>query len=186
MAAKKEKISTHTPLAGCNYIQKCHFTDEENFYSHTPCGVQRKGNTIIIKIGEFLLTHPLRGATIVYQNLLKNKQISTHTPLAGCNGHSDKLYLVYSISTHTPLAGCNRLCAGAYKAGDNFYSHTPCGVQRRLPLFARRSTISTHTPLAGCNAYWVSKGVPVYNFYSHTPCGVQPQNNVFYCKLHTI
>lgn len=24
------------------------------------------------------------------------------------------------------------------------------------------------------------------NFYSHTPHGVQPQNNVFYCKLHTI
>ena len=33
----------------------------------------------------FLLTHPLRGATGLHNNGDVDYEISTHTPLAGCN-----------------------------------------------------------------------------------------------------
>ncbi len=54
--------------------------------------------------------------------------ISTHTPLAGCNGGGIIMNFL-KISTHTPLAGCN-MCSYKWDNDD---------------------LISTHTPLAGCN-----------------------------------
>ena len=38
-----EKISTHTPLTGCNVYDGVKFQYQDNFYSHTPHGVQQMG-----------------------------------------------------------------------------------------------------------------------------------------------
>ena len=81
----ERRISTHTPLTGCNKmagrprIEISHFyshtphgvqlapnlRDEAyiNFYSHTPHGVQRISVGQAVCIVKFLLTHPSRGAT---------------------------------------------------------------------------------------------------------------------------
>ncbi len=79
-----------------------------NFYSHTPCGVQRGVRMSDRETAKFLLTHPLRGATVyrIHQEIF------------------------LSISTHTPLAGCNRIILRRRLHNSHFYSHTPCGVQR--------------------------------------------------------
>ncbi len=57
------KISTHTPLAGCDNV----FAGSP--FSPTP----------------FQLTHPSRGATYLKSDILLSDPISTHTPLAGCD-----------------------------------------------------------------------------------------------------
>ncbi len=102
-------ISTHTPLAGCNiFIMKQHMK-MVYFYSHTPCGVQQFPATAFTRKFEFLLTHPLRGATKAGVFMTFKQNISTHTPLAGCN-NSRPQHLLENL---------------------NFYSHTPCGVQQR-------------------------------------------------------
>ncbi len=158
-----------------------------NFYSHTPHGVQQRTHLYYCHPYRFLLTHPSRGATQRKYGRLGQAEISTHTPLTGCN--------------------VRQWCKRA--DGSNFYSHTPHGVQRKrggcwfcpnaflLTHPSRGATlqrkgnsktweISTHTPLTGCNSFAGAAGYTLAHFYSHTPHGVQPQNNVFYCKLHTI
>ncbi len=103
-----------------------------------------------------------------------------------------------NISTHTPLAGCNDFARDLLINGADFYSHTPHGVQhtRTVALYAetvfllthpsRGATInrkfftyqlyiSTHTPLTGCNRYFVIGVKQEIHFYSHTPHGVQHQ-----------
>ncbi len=122
-------ISTHTPLAGCNCLYMGEMTLFYNFYSHTPCGVQPYVFLLIIiwsnfyshtpcgvqlqysqrklQLSVFLLTHPLRGATV---------------KVRVCG-------LYHGISTHTPLAGCNTGCSRKWHGLAHFYSHTPCGVQ---------------------------------------------------------
>ena len=81
--------------------------------------------------------------------------ISTHTPLTGCNGKHGKSTVRTGISTHTPLTGCNvNGCIDTLRFED-FYSHTPHGVQQLQ-----------HT--SGINSRY---------FYSHTPHGVQHMAN---------
>ena len=123
-----ERISTHTPLAGCNNLPICPGIHCVYFYSHTPCGVQRKNNKLW-KIFKNFYSHTPCGVQLSYirKKLLKN--ISTHTPLAGCNNTNNQIRKTYKISTHTPLAGCNEVKGNFFQLIHHFYSHTPCGVQ---------------------------------------------------------
>ena len=61
-----------------------------NFYSHTPHGVQQCYFQIRSVNVAFLLTHPSRGATFAFLDILETSSISTHTPLTGCNMISRK------------------------------------------------------------------------------------------------
>jgi len=79
---------------------------------------------------KFLLTHPSRGATTGQKIIFKGLDISTHTPLAGCNAQISRDYNLQRISTHTPLAGCNISTFDLDIGAENFYSHTPRGVQQ--------------------------------------------------------
>ena len=78
-------ISTHTPLAGRDY------------------NVDTGG----LKDVAFLLTRPLRGATVSGNLQQRDLIISTHTPLAGRDAEGEKYETAY----------------------DNFYSHAPCGAR---------------------------------------------------------
>ncbi len=145
-------ISTHTPLAGCNQINIHDYLGDYHFYSHTPCGVQQeiaKGTEMVI---QFLLTHPLRGAT-------------------NCRLHRD-CYM--DISTHTPLAGCN-LCPAPKPAISAVFllTHPLRGATWSAYGAIVNLKISTHTPLAGCNIQDIRERDNHLHFYSHTPCGVQ-------------
>ena len=104
-----KSISTHTPLAGCNYggvVTRCgrvHY-----FYSHTPCGVQRCMCPYRPRPPLFLLTHPLRGATPYIVGMdAEQKFLLTH-PLRGATAavcrECDRLRF---LLTH-PLRGATR------------------------------------------------------------------------------
>ena len=134
------------------------------FYSHTPHGVQLGACNPLWACTLFLLTHPSRGATIILKYAALRQQFLLTHPLRGATEKYILNFMNHWISTHTPLAGCNEIQWNIRVMRVNFYSHTPCGVQQS------RNSTRYH----------------VFYFYSHTPCGVQPQNNVFYCKLHTI
>ena len=79
---------------------------------------------------KFLLTHPLRGATLQELEQKNSKKISTHTPLAGCNiCHDKSVTNLINFYSHTP---CGVQHAELEKKLQlmHFYSHTPCGVQQ--------------------------------------------------------
>ena len=157
---------------------------------------------------KFLLTHPSRGATTKSAGSTGIIRISTHTPLTGCNSISGSTWYPVSISTHTPLTGCNYKSNPLMLVCEDFYSHTPHGVQLNFPsatvkffsfLLTHPSrgatsisgstwypvSISTHTPLTGCNAQ-ISRDYNLQrNFYSHTPHGVQLIEKYTWLKCNT-
>ncbi len=127
---KFQFLLTH-PLRGATYELYQYCRRVLNFYSHTPCGVQLHVLLILTHLLTFLLTHPLRGATQRHRQKRKSLSISTHTPLAGCNGIS---WILKKIMQY-------------------FYSHTPCGVQRMKWLSGMRECIFLLThPLRGATA----------------------------------
>ena len=102
---QKMVISTHTPLAGRDFgqfrrhVAGVHFYSHApcgarpyidnvreglvNFYSHAPCGARPTHHLGNVQQFTFLLTRPLRGATIIPLFSYCYATISTHTPLAG-------------------------------------------------------------------------------------------------------
>jgi len=78
------------------------------FYSHTPRGVQRHHRLHPDDGNTFLLTHPSRGATPIISNTTELiKFLLTH-PSRGATYSNSWMHTRKEISTHTPLAGCNR------------------------------------------------------------------------------
>ena len=107
------------------------------FYSHTPHGVQPNSFAIFFINFSFLLTHPSRGATTT-NDITGNawRFLLTH-PSRGATSVTAGATIEVTISTHTPLAGCNGILADILELTENFYSHTPCGVQRCKKPFAK-------------------------------------------------
>ena len=76
-------ISTHTPHAGrdCCLFHQPVF--RKNFYSHAPCGARLQYTHYGFPCIRFLLTRPMRGATLPLSVWISESEISTHTPHAG-------------------------------------------------------------------------------------------------------
>ena len=122
----------------------------------------------------FLLTRPLRGATVLKLLNSDSISISTHTPLAGRDispvSTSIKFENFYS---HAPC-GARRIYCSYCPPFLNFYSHAPCGARRaQLRETTDYYTISTHTPLAGRDHYSNLLLHQAEYFYSHAPCGAR-------------
>ena len=85
-------ISTHTPLARRD--QTCEIANaiHADFYSHASCEARRKSFLIRIRMILFLLTRPMRGATLLTLTYQDAPTISTHTPHAGRDKHKRKSY----------------------------------------------------------------------------------------------
>ena len=124
-------------------------------------------------------------------------RISTHAPLARCNGflttvparyarfllthllrgatemeRSQAIYKV--ISTHAPLARCNKQMEGAGK-GIIISTHAPlarCNFSHLSCFHNRLQFLLTHL-LRGATDYFLSLSVFELNFYSRTSCEVQ-------------
>ncbi len=100
-----------------------------HFYSHTPHGVQLWQTAEATAFVVFLLTHPSRGATILfYTNKTEIPFLLTH-PSRGATWNFFSSSIFPPISTHTPLTGCNATSSKLSADVMDFYSHTPHGVQ---------------------------------------------------------
>ena len=98
-------ISTHTPHAGRDAAKVPAVLVASNFYSHAPCGARPGRSSRKSDRSQFLLTRPMRGATLKIEGLADGLQISTHTPHAGRDPEDFKMIDTIIISTHTPHAG---------------------------------------------------------------------------------
>ena len=82
---QRKIISIHAPLAGCDAIVKGATRLIADFNPRTPCGVRRWKKTTRRPAQAFQSTHPLRGATIHLPHRSRQRRISIHAPLAGCD-----------------------------------------------------------------------------------------------------
>ena len=164
---------SHTPC-GVQLWYSIYIKRKTNFYSHTPCGVQRKSFSTFFFRSWFLLTHPLRGATHQWYSNTSTCNISTHTPLAGCNkvNRWHKKEISKFLLTH-PLRGATTSGQIGALHWRFLLTHPLRGATQKRNRCLRIFSISTHTPLAGCNILDSGVGRLNINFYSHTPCGVQ-------------
>ncbi len=152
--ARKNLISIHAPLAGCDYLTICQLLPVSNFNPRTPCGVRPLGGDAGGILGVFQSTHPLRGATVFTPTVAPTvwKFQSTH-PLRGATQQNVRLTADTQISIHAPLAGCDWACWHLNEYSRNFNPRTPCGVRRheRRMQYVRFKFQSTH-PLRGATA----------------------------------
>ena len=81
-------ISTHTPHAGRDLNVSNKTVWAWDFYSHAPCGARRSSASADCISFQFLLTRPMRGATITCLIITLCFIISTHTPLARRDGRN--------------------------------------------------------------------------------------------------
>ena len=78
-------ISTHAPLARCDYLGGYLVQRHLDFNSRTSCEVRPAPSSSVRKPPVFQLTHLLRGATLLDSSAATMSSISTHAPLARCD-----------------------------------------------------------------------------------------------------
>ena len=106
-AVEKQRISTHTPLAGRDRCLS-NLGTEIPISTHTPlAGRDTLRLEKSAQRSRFLLTRPSRGAT----------------------SGAGYIFSLGKISTHTPLAGRDLEQAKAQAEQYNFYSHAPRGAR---------------------------------------------------------
>ena len=129
-------ISTHTPLAGCNYRMCVKNCTGRDFYSHTPHGVQPNQISTLMHYERFLLTHPSRGATFGCCCAVVIWQISTHTPLTGCNLRNNfRNFKFYRFLLTHPSRGATSGILTIGRTRQFLLTHPSRGATNQLIMF---------------------------------------------------
>ena len=104
----RKSISTHAPHARCNWRQRKVKAVSPHFYSRTSCEVQPSDGLKWLGRQLFLLTHLMRGATLVMiWCLIWHLFLLTHL-MRGATKKQNRGVKHSAISTHAPHARCNR------------------------------------------------------------------------------
>ena len=169
-------ISTHTPHAGRDEIEKPNGVTV-TISTHTPhAGRDMSAIRQRTPHSLFLLTRPMRGATVTpTQQKGWNMNFYSHAPCgarhtsrqrSGCSsiflltrpmrGATDVRFCrrkIIPISTHTPHAGRDCIRSHLTALPSNFYSHAPCGARRETVLGDRHGYAFLLTrPMRGATA----------------------------------
>ena len=126
----------------------------------------------------FQLTHLLRGATPAIMDIPPMKWISTHAPLARCDGGTLRIFAAGSISTHAPLARCDVCTPRPEHHGADFNSRTSCEV--RLMATVARGVHCDFNSRTSCEVRRCTADDymdDVKDFNSRTSCEVRQSGN---------
>ena len=161
------------------------------FYSHAPCGARRRHVFHAVFICLFLLTRPMRGATLIFSTSFRLLSFLLTRPMRGAT-NPDWFFRFNSRFLLTrPMRGATGRPSCISQGDGYFYSHAPCGArpahgreasaadgflltrpmrgatQSRLPE-AQWDYISTHTPHAGRDTPETGVQLPT-PISTHTP-----------------
>ena len=100
---------SHAPC-GARHSNGMNMLEIANFYSHAPCGARPMYVLEPDFRYQFLLTRPMRGATVIFLPFPPSGRISTHTPLARRDENRGTESLL----------------------DQNFYSHASCEARQRV------------------------------------------------------
>ena len=198
------------PRTPCGVRRSVSFGQSQNrhFNPRTPCGVRPHCSAIALAMPGFQSTHPVRGATIHYQQCVQQRRISIHAPRAGCDPARDTFLVTAAISIHAPRAGCDELRGCIRLHGLHFNPRTPCGVRRktwcfrdclchfnpRTPCGVRPEIpstafipicISIHAPRAGCDVLPYIQFLSVASISIHAPRAGCDDGAVGIASIHT-
>ncbi len=165
-------LLTH-PLRGATNTSDETFNQLVDFYSHTPCGVQRWKKIIVYPVLAFLLTHPSRGATTKSLLCLYLSAFLLTHPSRGATENGTICLEYYRFLLTHPSRGATRPIRNQPLHWSFLLTHPSRGATAVFAPPVLLCGISTHTPLTGCNNEVQSVMLRHKDFYSHTPCGVQ-------------
>ena len=123
---------------------------------------------------KFLLTRPMRGATIKNRLFAKISKISTHTPHAGRDTDRNcHICALLRFLLTRPMRGATKVKIIHHRSNKFLLTRPMRGATKPFIYFCGFTIISTHTPHAGrdhslWSMYWLSS-----YFYSHAPCGAR-------------
>ena len=118
----------------------------------------------------FLLTHPVRGATIIPNFTFYHYVISTHAPRERCDTCAERKKVRKRISTHAPRERCD---FPMLRCGDGMKisTHAPRERCDLIPFNKRTESeqfLLTH-PVRGATEGDDEQDKKLKNFYSRTP-----------------
>ena len=142
---------------------------------------------MIIIIGQFLLTHLLRGATEHWKELNGENTISTHAPLTRCDLQLMVARLVCSHFYSRTSYEVRPLLLMFSLHRQNFYSRTSYEVRRTcgLPEPEWWIFLLTHL-LRGATTPLPCRACYGHHFYSRTSYEVRLLRLYFFCEIHRI
>ena len=137
---QKGYISTHTPHAGRDEFRTLVESLDENFYSHAPCGARPAQAEKELAAKQNFYSHAPCGARLetLFSNRLDFTFLLTR-PMRGATILSNCGVGILTISTHTPHAGRDPCPGIACTVSTYFYSHAPCGARRDFRFNIRPS-----------------------------------------------
>ena len=191
---------TH-PLRGATSAKAASAAPCCDFNPRPPCGVRRGIFCFRRRGRKFQSTHPLRGATTAVGMITDEREFQSTHPLRGATRHQRSDHRQRPISIHAPLAGCDVIGIVTIGQPGDFNPRTPCGVrpqhQTRNPIVlyfnprtpcgvrpgqaavnGTQELISIHAPLAGCDTCATFLRTPDAHFNPRTPCGVRRAGHV--------
>ena len=124
----------------------------------------------------FQSTHPMRGATVLGDELSALIAVSIHAPHAGRDPalKVGTRRAVVAVSIHAPHAGCGDDDAAVLGVPTGFNPRTPCGVRPLEPVPAGDAReVSIHAPHAGCDNTPSIVATTASSFNPRIPCGVR-------------
>ena len=125
---------------------------------------------------QFQLTHLLRGATQLPENLTLSTNFNSRTSCEVRRGLARSGIDLHNFNSRTSCE-VRHPADGTLTAAEDFNSRTSCEVRRGGGGGADRQHISTHAPLARCDSGRMFFETRLCDFNSRTSCEVRPIPN---------
>ena len=181
-------ISIHAPRAGRDTRTSFPSSKRENFNPRAPCGARLADSIDHAAYTLFQSTRPVRGATELLVDVVRDPDISIHAPRAGRDTRAsiDTDLGVY-ISIHAPRAGRDAAVSPSRRILYTFQSTRPVrgatvGVHRRV----YGVLISIHAPRAGRDTAVYPRPCYRLDFNPRAPCGARPSQNSDFANVGEI
>ena len=123
---------------------------------------------------QFQFTHPGRGATLMYNTIGYDYDVSIHAPREGCDQKVEPYNGRFGVSIHAPREGCDQVAASLASSSEWFqFTHPGRGATVDEAFTPMRIAVSIHAPREGCDLTARGLSSMRLRFNSRTPGGVR-------------
>ena len=164
-------FNPRSPCGERLYVNASHaFADD--FNPRSPCGERPRPAEPDPADRGFLITLPVRGATILNSNNPGVSRFQSTLPVRGATAPKHRSAPSPWISIHAPRAGSDYFLIFLSLRFKNFYLRSPCGERhQRTVLGVFRLEFQSTLPVRGATLLWGRQATAAGDFNPRSPCG---------------
>ena len=169
------EISTHTSRVGCDFYANKYKKNENNFYSHIPCGMWLRGWEFTLLPQNFYSHIPCGMWQMFYflWKLLQN--FYSHIPCGMWRNLIIAITAHRNISTHTSRVGCDHYhCQHPFWRQLFLLTHPVWDVTIFFSSTSANLRFLLTHPVWDVTSTCFLYHIWIIYFYSHIPCGMWP------------